>query len=56
MNQLVKEAKALEPELIANRRYLHAHPECGYELTKTCAFVMKEGVVYPTERCEELTD
>ena len=42
MNQLVKEAKALEPELIANRRYLHAHQECGYELTKTCAFVMKE--------------
>ncbi len=21
-----------------------------------CAFVMKEGVIYPTEKCEELTD
>lgn len=55
MNQLVKEAKALEPELIANRRYLHAHPECGYELTKTCAFVMKELQSYgyePVYLCE----
>lgn len=42
MHQFLEEAKALEEEIIANRRYLHEHPECGFELENTCRFVMEK--------------
>lgn len=42
MHQFLEEAKALEAEIIANRRYLHEHPECGFELENTCRFVMEK--------------
>lgn len=36
---VLKEARAIEEELIRNRRHLHAHAEVGFELDKTVAFV-----------------
>ena len=40
--QIMKEAKAFQEELIAERRYLHTHPETGFDLTDTLPFVKKE--------------
>lgn len=37
--QLLDEAMNYEAQLIANRRYLHAHAETGFDLTETLAFV-----------------
>ncbi len=34
-----EEAAALEQELIANRRYLHAHPELSFEEKETTAYI-----------------
>lgn len=49
MKELLKEAKALEPEIIKNRRYLHSHPELGFDLDNTCRFVMEELTSYGYE-------
>lgn len=49
MKELLQEAKALESEIIKNRRYLHANPECGFELENTCRFVMEELTSYGYE-------
>lgn len=40
--ELLKEAKGLQRELEEKRRYLHAHPEVGFDLDNTVAFVKKE--------------
>jgi hippurate hydrolase len=40
--QLLEEAKGLQNKLIADRRYLHEHPETGFDLTNTLAFVKQE--------------
>lgn len=39
MKELLQRAKQLQPELVENRRWLHRHPELGFDLTVTCAFV-----------------
>ena len=39
MNKLLERAKELQPELVADRRWLHSHAEVGFELEGTCAFV-----------------
>ena len=39
MKELLQRAKQLQPELVENRRWLHRHPELGFELKETCAFV-----------------
>jgi amidohydrolase len=39
MKELLQRAKELEPELLENRRWLHRHPELGFELKETCTFV-----------------
>ena len=39
MKELLQRAKQLQPELVENRRWLHRHPELGFDLTETCAFV-----------------
>ncbi|MXQ72409.1 amidohydrolase [Clostridiaceae bacterium DONG20-135] len=49
MHQFLEEAKALEAEIIANRRYLHEHPECGFDLENTCRFVMEKLTEYGYE-------
>ena len=42
MKELLQRAKELEPEMLENRRWLHRHPELGFELHETCAFVEKK--------------
>ncbi len=51
--KIVQEAKALQQEMIAYRRELHARAETGFELPKTTAFVenaLKEMGYHP-QRC-----
>lgn len=38
-NQLLQEAEALREQTLSDRRYLHAHPELGFELANTKSFV-----------------
>lgn len=40
--ELLKEAQNIQNELIKNRRYLHTHPETGFDLTETKAYVKRE--------------
>lgn len=40
--QLLQEAKSFEAKLIETRHYLHTHPETGFDLSETKAFVKKE--------------
>lgn len=40
--KLLEESRKLQEELIRQRRYLHAHPEIGFGLSDTVAFVRKE--------------
>ena len=40
--ELLKEASNMQEELTKNRRYLHTHPETGFDLTETKAYVKKE--------------
>lgn len=55
VDQILEEAKKLQEELVANRRWLHAHPELGHHLPETTAFVKSKldeiGVEY-REICE----
>ena len=39
---LLKEAEAYREHMIADRRYLHQHPETGFDLTDTLAYVKQE--------------
>ncbi|WP_270296795.1 M20 metallopeptidase family protein [Eggerthella sinensis] len=39
MTTILEEAQALEGEIIANRRWLHEHPEIGFDLPQTTAYV-----------------
>jgi hippurate hydrolase len=40
--QIWKEAEEIQEKLVGSRRYLHSHPETGFELKNTVAFVKKE--------------
>lgn len=40
--QLLQEAQSLEEYLIEARHHLHSHPETGFDLTETKAYVKKE--------------
>lgn len=40
--ELLQEAASLQNDLITTRRYLHEHPETGFDLTETKAYVKKE--------------
>ena len=42
MNELLKDAKRMEKELIEHRRYLHENAECGFDLIKTTAYIKKQ--------------
>jgi hippurate hydrolase len=37
--QIQKEAERLADQLVEKRRYLHQHPETGFDLTETISFV-----------------
>lgn len=39
MSTLIDEAKALQDAIVKDRRWLHRHPELGFELDDTCAYV-----------------
>lgn len=41
LEEIKKLAASVYPEVIGNRRYLHAHPELSFEEYGTCAFVKK---------------
>ena len=51
--RLLQEASELERELILSRRYLHTHPETGFDLENTLAYVKKEliSVGYEPKEC-----
>lgn len=46
---ILQEAKALEDELIAHRRYLHQIPEIGFDLPQTTAYVRNKLIEYGLE-------
>lgn len=41
-DEIKKAAKAIENEIIENRRYIHEYPEIGLELTRTSMFVAQK--------------
>lgn len=41
-DQLLMEASQLKDTIISNRRYLHSHPETGFDLTETKAYVKQQ--------------
>ena len=49
----LKRANELYEETVANRRYLHQHPEISTELPKTSAFIEKKlmEMGYSPKRC-----
>ena len=40
--KFIQEALRLEPQCIADRRYLHAHAETGFDLPETYAYIWKQ--------------
>ena len=50
---LLQEAAALQKTLVSHRRYLHTHPEIGFDLKDTLSFVKKEliGMGYDPTEC-----
>lgn len=40
-SEILQEARNAHPQIIAHRRYLHSHPETGFDLTNTTAYVKK---------------
>ena len=40
-NQVVEEAKALQPQIVKDRRFLHGIPEVGMELPESAAYIEK---------------
>ena len=51
--QLLREAGKYEEKLLKDRRYLHAHPETGFDLSETLAYVRKEltAMGYEPQEC-----
>lgn len=49
MNNYLKRAKEIEPEIIKNRRYIHENPELGFELDNTVKFVLENLKSYGIE-------
>ena len=51
--KLLTEARKMEEELIQKRRYLHMHPEVGFELPETLEFVAGElkAMGYAPQKC-----
>lgn len=51
--QLMEEALQIHEKIVAERRFLHQHPETGFDLKETKAFVKKEleSMGYEPEEC-----
>ena len=41
-NNILQEAAAYQEQLVQTRRYLHSHPETGFDLKNTTEYVRKE--------------
>lgn len=55
MSTIIDEARSLQDQIVADRRWLHAHPELGFELPETQAYVRQrlEAMGYTVmEPCE----
>lgn len=50
--QILQEAEAYKTQLVNTRRYLHSHPETGFNLKETVAFVKKELIAMGYEPVE----
>ncbi|MBQ8394177.1 MAG: amidohydrolase [Clostridia bacterium] len=50
---VLREAKSLQKELVRYRRYLHAHAELGFAMTQTLPFVERalRGMGYTPQKC-----
>ena len=42
MNSILKQAKEIEQKIIENRHWLHRHPEIGFNLPNTAAYVREQ--------------
>ena len=53
MQELLKQAEALAPQLTDDRRWLHAHAETGFDLTETYRYIWKAltEMGYAPRRC-----
>lgn len=53
MEQIILEAKALQEELVKHRRWLHQHPEVGFDLPQTKEYVCQQlsDMGYTPEDC-----
>ena len=53
MNELLKDAKKIQAELVEYRRYLHQNAECGFALNKTMPYIKEQlrGMGYTPKRC-----
>ena len=51
--QLLAEASKYEENLIKDRRYLHSHPETGFDLSETLKYVKSEltAMGYEPQEC-----
>lgn len=55
MQEILEEAKALQQTIVNDRRWLHRHPELGFDLKETAAYVqnrLEEMGYTVTEPCE----
>ena len=52
-NQIMQEAKSIQEEILAHRRWLHAHAETGFDLTETKPYVRNalEEMGYSVQEC-----
>ena len=52
-HDFLSQAKALQPEITEHRRWLHSHPETGFDLTQTTEYVRKQLIQmgYAPENC-----
>lgn len=51
--ELLQESRDAQAQIIADRRYLHSHPETGFDLKNTTAYVKKvlTGLGYEPQEC-----
>ena len=41
MKEILEMAQSLKDQIVADRRYIHEHPEIGMDLPATCAYIKK---------------
>ena len=58
MKSLYQEAKAIQDQIVADRRYLHQIPEVGMDLPESAAYIEKRlsEMGIPSHRCGVMPD